>query len=201
VRRVGWAGPVAGASVPLLVLLCVVGLDLAMSARQWPVIVTGLLDEPAHLLTAWLGLAAVGALSSRVWPWTLVGAVAIDVDHLLLYLWNEPLHAAGGRPASHSLTTIAVLLAIALAARRFRTAAVGLAAGVFLHLVRDVATGPGVPLLWPLLDVNVLVPYWAYLAVLTVLAGAAACRSASASRNRRLRQEGMPPDRRWSRRP
>ena len=152
-----------------------------MSARQWPVVVTGLLDEPAHLLTAWLGLAAVGAMSSRfwpwisrIWPWTLAGAVVIDVDHLPLYLWDEPLHAAGGRPVSHSLTTIVVLLAVALAARRLRAAAVGLAAGVFMHLVRDVATGPGVPLLWPLLDVNVLVPYRAYLAVLTVLAGAAA---------------------------
>jgi inner membrane protein len=29
-------------------------LDAVASARQWPLVVQGLLDEPAHLLTAWL---------------------------------------------------------------------------------------------------------------------------------------------------
>ncbi|MGY1733365.1 metal-dependent hydrolase [Geodermatophilus sp. SYSU D01045] len=186
--RGGWAGRVAGAAGPVLAVLCIVGLDLVMSARHRSVVVTGLLDEPAHLLTAWLALVAVGATSPRVWPWVLAGAVAIDVDHLPMYLWNEPLNADGGRPITHSLTTVLVLLAVALGARRVRTAAVGIAAGVLLHLVRDVATGPGVSLLWPLRDTNLSVPYWAYLAVVGLLAGAAVLRQWRRADVRRLRE-------------
>lgn len=164
-------GPVAAVA-----LIC--GLDAALRARSWPVPVIALLDEPAHLLTAWLLLAASpwGRLRARV-AWALVGAVAIDVDHVPLYLGSADVAAPGGRPWSHSLATIAVLAVPAvLTSGRLRTATVGLAAGVGLHLVRDLATGPGVPLLWPLLDTGVRVPYAAYLVVLVVAAAGAVAR-------------------------
>jgi inner membrane protein len=39
-----------------------------------------------------------------------------------------------------------------------------------LHIVRDIATGPGVPLLWPLLPENFLLPYPVYLALMALSA-------------------------------
>jgi inner membrane protein len=125
-----------------------------------------LLDEPAHLLTAWL-LLSVLPLRRRVpWPWALVGAVAIDVDHVPLYLWHVGTATENGRPVTHGLLTLLALAAAALGVRRLRVPLLGLVCGVALHLVRDLGTGPGVPLVWPLSDASVLVPYAWYVALL-----------------------------------
>jgi inner membrane protein len=156
--------------------ICV--LDTVQQARSWAVPVTGLLDEPAHLLTAWVVLAALRFGGLRGWlPWILAGSVVIDVDHLPLYLSAAEVAAPGGRPYSHSLATLAVLALLATCARgRARSALLGLATGVMLHLVRDVATGPGAPLLWPLRQASVEVPYGAYLVVLVAAAAVATVR-------------------------
>jgi inner membrane protein len=167
---------------PLLALAGLCALDAVQAAGAWPVPVVGLLDEPAHLLTAWLALAALGLAGLRgrpsaLLPWVLVGSVALDADHVPLYLWGEPVAHQGSRPVTHAAVTVVVLLLVAALPRaRLRTAAVGLAAGVALHLLRDVATGPGVPLLWPLDPVDVRLPYAAYLAVVVVAAGVAVLR-------------------------
>jgi inner membrane protein len=180
--------------LPLLALLAVCGLDAVLSARAWPVPVVGLLDEPAHLLTAWLALAALGPGSLRtpagVAPWVLAGSVLLDVDHVPLYLWGEPVAEQGSRPVTHSAVTIGVLLLLAAALRnRPRTAALGLAAGAALHLVRDVVSGPGIPLLWPLDPVDVRLPYGVYLAVLAGAAALASVRAAPGQRNQRPMNE------------
>ena len=52
-----------------------------------------------------------------------------------------------------------VLLVVAALSRRLRTAATGVAVGVLLHFVRDVATGPGLPLASPLCSGGALLPY------------------------------------------
>jgi inner membrane protein len=106
----------------------------------------------------------------RLWPWALVGAVAIDIDHVPMYTFS-PDFAVDGRPPTHSLLTVLVLAGVALACAPARVPFAGLALGLCLHFVRDVATGPGVPLFWPLGDAAVRVPYVAYL---VVIAGAAA---------------------------
>jgi inner membrane protein len=167
---------------PVAALVAICAVDAVLAARSWSVPVTGLLDEPAHLLTAWLvlaalGLAGLGGRPSPVLPWALVGSVALDVDHIPLYLWSEPVAAPGSRPVTHSAVTVAVLLLLAVLRTRARTAALGLAAGVALHLVRDVVSGPGIPLLWPLSPANAELPYAVYLAVL-LLAAALAVRRA-----------------------
>ncbi|SNR77188.1 metal-dependent hydrolase [Blastococcus mobilis] len=164
-------GPVAAVAV-----IC--ALDAVQAARSWAVPVVGVLDEPAHLLTAWVLLAALPFGRPRGWlPWALAGSVLIDVDHLPLYLGSADVAAAGGRPFSHSSATLAVLALIAGGARgRARIALLGLATGVTLHLVRDLATGPGVPLFWPLRQTSVEVPYGAYLVVLVAAAALAAAR-------------------------
>jgi inner membrane protein len=167
---------------PVLALAAVCLLDAVHFARHWPVPVVGLLDEPAHVLTTWLCLTAVAyrlrPTWSRVLPWALVASVVIDLDHLPVYLWSAPIALPGSRPVTHSLAAVAVLLAVAAATRRrVRTAALGLAVGVTLHLVRDVATGPGIPLLWPVDPSDVQLPYGLYLAALVVAAAVAVDRA------------------------
>jgi inner membrane protein len=164
---------------PLLALAAIAGLDRVRTARKWPVPVDGTLDEPAHLLTAALLLAAAPRPpAARFAAWALAGSVAIDVDHVPLYLGHMPTVVPGGRPVTHSLPTVAALLAGAGVARGpARTALAGLAAGVCLHFVRDFATGGfGVPLLWPFRRVDVRVPYPAYAGLLVAAAAAAAAR-------------------------
>ena len=149
--------------------------DLLLSSREWSVPMLGLLDEPAHLTTAALLLASVGALRrTRPVLVALAASVAIDVDHLPLYA-GAPMGAAG-RPPTHSLLTVATLAGVALLWKRRRADLLASAAGVALHLVRDMATGPGVPLFWPVSRQAVLAPYPVYAAALVAAAAIAAAR-------------------------
>jgi inner membrane protein len=167
------ARSVVGASAALVAVL---GVDLLLAARRWSVPAEAVLDEPAHLLTAGLLALAVGVRSGRVLAWVLAGAVLIDLDHVPLYLGAE-VTADGGRPVSHSVTTVLVLLAAAGVWRAQRTRLAALALGVVLHVVRDLATGPGVPLLWPLLPGSVQMPYAVYLGLLVAALAAVAVRA------------------------
>jgi inner membrane protein len=162
-------GAVAGGAV-----VAIGALDLVHAAANWPVVVVGLLDEPAHVLTAYLLLLAMGRplAPARRDVWALSGAVLIDVDHLPLFLGCPGWAVAGGRPPTHSLALVLVLLCAGLAGRR-AAALRYLAVGVLLHFVRDLATGPGVPLLWPL-GSSVLLPYAGYAALLCLAAAACA---------------------------
>ena len=150
--------------------------------------IIGPLDEIGHLLTAALLLLALPRPARRkVWPWALIGAVAIDVDHVPLYTF-APEFEVGGRPPTHSLLTVLVLFVAALAIPAARVPLAGLALGVCLHFVRDVATGPGMPLFWPVSHAVVRVPYPAYLAVMVVAAGVGTWRIL-----RRCRLRDAPP--------
>jgi inner membrane protein len=163
---------------PVGALAAVCGLDALLAARGWSLPAEAVLDWTAHLLTAWLVLSALGVTGSRAAAWALAGSVLIDLDHVPLYLGAE-ISAGGGRPVTHSLATALVLLAVAGAWRRGRVPVAGLALGVALHLLRDVALGPGVPLLWPLVQDSVRVPWPVYggvLAVVTAVACVRACR-------------------------
>jgi inner membrane protein len=165
--------------LPLAALAVVVCLDAVAQARDWPLPLLGLLDEPAHLATAWILLAAVLPLRrSGLVPWALAGAVLIDLDHVPLYLWGVLADANGGRPVTHCLATAALLAVAGLVLTRLRTPLLGLALGVVLHLVRDLGTGPGVPLLEPFSSTVVLVPYAAYLAPLAAVAAGVTVRNA-----------------------
>ncbi len=168
-------GRTAATAGALAALAAVLGIDLLLAARSWSVPAEAALDEPAHLLTAWLLLAAAGVRSRQVVVWALVGAVLIDLDHLPLYSGIQ-VTADGGRPVSHSAATVLVLLVAAGLWRAQRTRLAALALGVVLHLARDLASGPGVPVLWPLSD-SVRVPYVVYLAVLVAAVAAVVVRA------------------------
>jgi inner membrane protein len=164
-------------------LAAILLIDVVRAVGPWPLLVEGLLDEPAHLLTAWLLLTAL--LPER-WrglrPWALLGAVVIDLDHVPLYLWGIGTATLEGRPVTHSPAFAAVLLLAAAVTAGLRGRAAvplaGLGAGLLLHLVRDAATGPGVPLWWPVADHSVLLPYPVYAVFLVLVTAGAVLRLA-----------------------
>jgi inner membrane protein len=150
----------------------IAGLDLLAASRDWHLAAIGVLDEPAHLLTAALVLALLPrSFATRVGAWALAASMAIDLDHIPLYTFAPGFATEGGRPPTHSLGTILVLLLAGLLVPRWRAAFVGIASGVGLHFLRDIGTGPGLSLGWPIVPENIRIPYYAYFAVMAVVAG------------------------------
>nr|WP_269205079.1 metal-dependent hydrolase [Motilibacter aurantiacus] len=166
-------------------------VDRFVDAESPSYVVLGLVDEPAHLTTAALGLGALAALLRRPLPpafalAALAAAVLIDADHVPDAIFDSQILTAGTpRPYTHSVATVAVAaLATAALRGRARLVAGGVATGVALHLLRDLATAP-VALWWPLSSGGVTMPYAAYvvaLVVFTALVAAGATRAATPRR-------------------
>lgn len=166
--------------LPASVVAFVVIDDAVQHVGHLSVPALAALDEPAHLLTAALVLVALGVLTPGRWPrrWVrvaLVASVAIDVDHLPLYAHVSSFERTG-RPPTHSLLTVVVLVLGALLLRRWRAELAGAALGITLHFVRDICTGPGLPLLWPISRADARLPYGWEVAALLVAAAVAAVR-------------------------
>ena len=155
---------------PALALILVA--DFLLANYDCPRLVEGLLDEPAHLATAFLLLAALPVPRAR--PFVVgaaLGAVGIDVDHLPGELGWDIITRGTGRPVTHSLATGAALFLLSRALPTpARAVLAGAASGVVAHLARDLGTG-GLPLLWPASERRVRVPYGAYLTTLLVAGG------------------------------
>ncbi len=155
-------------------LALILSADALLARYDFSRLVEALLDEPAHLATGLLLLAALPAPRSR--PFVLgaaLGAVAIDADHVPgEFGWNI-ITRGTGRPVTHSLATCGALLLLSRALpETARAATVGAACGVLAHFVRDLGTG-GLPLLWPVSKRRVRVPYGVYLAILFAAGGGA----------------------------
>jgi membrane-bound metal-dependent hydrolase YbcI (DUF457 family) len=160
----------------------ILGLDLLWGVLEGSTgsVAYGLVDEPAHLATCAIAILALAALGGS-WPpgrfvaAALISSVAIDVDHLPGYLGADFLTGSMPRPFTHGALLIAALLLLSRAStsRGLRQLLLGVAFGVAAHLFRDLATGPGVGLLWPLVGGPLTIPYAAYAAVL--LGGAVTC--------------------------
>ncbi len=149
----------------------VLALDLAWSliVGSTGTIAYGLVDAPAHLATCVVLLLATVAISGSKPPLrfgtaALIASVAIDLDHIPGYIGSHLLTGGLPRPYSHSLIVVAALVATAAVVRRseVRQICLGAAFGVGAHLFRDLATGPGVPLLWPISGAVATVPYALY---------------------------------------
>ncbi len=173
----------ADLTLPVTALLAVVlVLDLLWSLIEGSTgsIAYGLIDEPAHLATCAIALFALLALAGRALPPRFLGAalissVAIDLDHLPGYLGSHLLTGSMPRPYTHSLLLVGVLVAVGLLVRRpsLRQVWLGVAFGVSAHLLRDLATGPGVAFLWPLVIAPIKIPYVLYAG--TLVAAMIAC--------------------------
>ena len=167
-----------GPNLPAGLLAVVFACDLLRDHKVRSRAVIGALDEIAHVATTALVLLAV-----RDFTWlrerradvgvALASTVLIDLDHLRPPTGSSSVFR-GGRPFTHSITTAGVaLLGSGVAPtttwrRRLTSAAAGLA----LHFGRDVATGRGLKLWWPVSKEPVKVHYGYY---------AIACSGAAAS--------------------
>jgi inner membrane protein len=162
-----WAAPAA-----VLVVLAVQPLLGRLDVDSQFALV-GVVDWLGHLATG-VVLVALLRPPRRMAAAILVWSVIIDLDHLPHQLGSDFLTAGTPRPYTHSLLMVLVLLAIAGARRSplWLGAAVGLAG----HLLRDLGTGSGVALLWPLSDSGMSVPFALYLGVLVGLAAISSLR-------------------------
>jgi membrane-bound metal-dependent hydrolase YbcI (DUF457 family) len=146
--------------------------DAVLAAfRRLPLPLEALLDELGHGATGLLLLGVVRlGMAQPVITGTLIGAVMIDLDHVPMLLKWDQLVPAGIRPYSHSLLTVWVLaLTAGLVRGQVRRFALSIAFGVMTHLLRDMADG-GVPLLWPITNTIVAIPYAVYAAAVLVAA-------------------------------
>ena len=129
---------------------------------------SGPLDEVAHLATGALDLLALACLIDvprRFYVAALIASVAIDLDHVPLYLGL--LGDKNQRPVTHSLLTVLVIAGAAAASRRHRAVLAGVVTGLVIHFARDIAEGPpGVRMLWPLQDTAWTASFWWFLGMI-----------------------------------
>lgn len=145
-------------------------VDLILWASDPGWVALAVVDETAHLATALLVLAAFGPGPAVAALGLLVGGTLLDLDHIPAILREGGLGDADARPLTHSaVTALALACGAALLPGRARAFFAGAAVGVGVHLVRDLATGPGVPLGWPLSHESATIPYSAYALCLGIL--------------------------------
>jgi inner membrane protein len=135
-------------------------------------------DELAHLLSTLLVLWALGPrVCRRFLGPALIASVAIDIDHIPMWLGLHGLSAGTPRPYPHSLLTLALVLTAALMWPRRRDPFLGLALGLAIHLWRDLADpGSAVSLLWPFSYHWFSLPHASYLLALAAVVGVDAHR-------------------------
>jgi inner membrane protein len=194
-RRIEPALPTAAMVAAIFALDLLWGAVMGSTGRA----AYGLIDEPAHLVTCLVALLAFAAIvrlrpSSSFVAAALIASVAIDVDHIPAYLGWNGLTGALPRPYSHCLLLVLLLLGAAwTSSGRARAISAGLAFGVAAHLFRDLATGPGVPFLWPVSSATITVPYAVYAGSLMAAALVAARRPHSERRGSRRRRSNPQP--------
>ena len=153
---------------PVLLAGLALGFDAADRRVPFSILGTGLLDEPAHLATGALGLLALACfidVPRRFYVAGMIASVAIDLDHIPLYLGL--LGNEDQRPVTHSLATVIVVAGAAVVWRRHRAVLAGIVTGLLIHFARDIAEGPpGVRMLWPLQDTAWTASYWWFLGMI-----------------------------------
>jgi inner membrane protein len=158
----------------LLLTAAALAFDAVDRRIAFGVWTTGPVDEVAHLSTAALGLLVLARFIDaprRFYVAALIASVAIDVDHVPLYLGL--LGNQAHRPVTHSLSAVAIFIAAAAVGRRYRAVLAGVATGLVLHFARDIAEGyPGVRVLWPLGDTSWMVSYRWFLGMIVVFTAA-----------------------------
>jgi len=159
------------------------GDELAGAGSFFP---GGPLDEVAHALTTVLILWALGPRAcQRFLVPAVIASVAIDLDHIPGELGANWLTNGTPRPYTHSLLTIAVVLAAAALWRRRRDVLFGIAIGLASHLFRDLAEpGSGVALLWPWSDHSFSLSHAVYLSIMAAVVAIDAFRLFAIRRSR-----------------
>lgn len=173
--------------------LCFAVADLGARRAGNSAVPGGPLDEAAHLLTTLIVLWACGPRVRRYLGPALVASVLIDADHLPGQFGADWLTAGTPRPYTHSLLTIAIVLALAAVWRRRRVVCLGVAIGLALHFWRDMGEGgAGVSLLWPFSRHSFQYPHGYYLAVMAVAVAYDAVLLVRQARPRSRRERDVP---------
>ena len=181
-RRLKTFEPSATAILVAAALLAVT--DFGSELAGTSAVPGGPLDECAHVLTTLLVFWALGRRAYRFQLPALVASVVIDVDHIPAMLGQRFLTEGTPRPYTHSLLTICLLMIAAVAWRRRRDLLLGVAAGITVHFVRDLAEpGSGVALLWPVSDHSFSMAHGLYLALMAAVVLIAGVRSAIRTRS------------------
>lgn len=167
-------------------LAIVGGMDALIATLSPPFLPLAAMDEPAHLATASLVLLMLGSKNRRFVVATLIATVAIDLDHLPAALGSDVLTAGTPRPYTHSLFGIAAISLVALALFRRRNVLAGAALGLVVHLMRDLATGSGVVLLWPVNDHALHIDYPVYFSALVIVGISGIGRAAASNARKQL---------------
>jgi inner membrane protein len=159
--------------IAVVVLAVADGISALLPASV-PQAVEGMIDEPAHLATAVIVLAAMGWWGGRRFAiGALVASVAIDLDHIPTYLGAHFLSQGTPRPYTHSLATVVIVGLVALALRgHWGDVLLGAGVGLLSHLFRDMSEPgqqSGVALFWPISDASVRLPYAAYATSMVAL--------------------------------
>lgn len=167
------------ALIPIAIAL-IVTKDVLLGRAS--LVVSGITDEPAHVVTALLVVGALYVLLGRpITRGVVVGAICggtlIDLDHIPLALGRDWLTSETDRPITHSLLVLIPLLLVAVVLRGSRRE-VGLVTALALvsHFIEDMGDG-NVPLLWPVMHHGVSLPYAAYLGMLLVCTGVIVLRA------------------------
>jgi inner membrane protein len=155
---------------PILLLALIACCDVLLHVLEPPYPVIAVFDWPAHLATAVLVVSCVRSHDRAFVAAALTISVAIDLDHLPHDLGWDVLTRSTTRPVTHSFVGVAIFALVALLASRRPAVGAGVAVGALAHLLRDIATGEGVPLLWPASSHELLMPYGVYFAVVATLA-------------------------------
>ncbi len=175
--RLGWLA--ARRSVSLALAAVCLFADRAVPWHGMDFMARAVIDEPCHLATAVIVLGAIirlrGTPPHRTFVVSMLAcSVLIDLDHLPLEFGSSVITAGTPRPYTHALWVLTLLIAAAVATRRWsrgRTPArllAGAAWGVGAHFLRDVATAP-MSLWWPISREAVQVPYWWYVLTLALI--------------------------------
>ena len=150
-------------------LAIIMGIDLRIRGAE-EILVHGVADEIAHLLTALIMLSIVRAIGFRVsWVAVAIGAMAPDVEYALSRLDMTAPIGDASRGVMHTLVPGVAMVLLGLLLPPLRLFLVSLGLALLTHAVRDAATS-SVPALWPLSVEYFHLRYSLFLAILAICA-------------------------------
>lgn len=167
-------------------LAVIMGVDLRIRGSE-EILVHGIADELAHLLTALVVLSALRAMGMRLsWPAVVIGATIPDIEHVLALAGQLDAIGTTGRGVLHTLVPGAIVAGLGMLLPPLRVFLLSLGLAMLSHVVRDAATSE-IPALWPHAVAAYHLRYVFFLAMLagcaTITTGAVAlaAREAPAS--------------------
>lgn len=150
----------------------IMGVDLRIRGSE-RILIHGIADEVAHVLTALVVFAAIRALGFPVnWVMAAFGAVVCDADYLLMWDHLMPQVGDSSRGVLHTVGPALALVLLGLVFPPGRVFFVSLGIGMLTHIMRDSATAATAPI-WPISMHVYHLRYSLYLAVLAMFTAVA----------------------------